>query len=432
MKFENRWFPLSLISAGIGVLGLKGVDLLNLSTDLQAWIYYGIIVLTVFGNIVRIHIKYDIPTKKNPLHYFPTLAAIGRLVIALMLGVLFFSKLFPSWPSWTYMIYFFIVTSSYDTPGYHKQFFRDLRLVVDTLMALISFLTLGGVKNPIWLMFLIPVMTISRHYPDKKAIYFTLSCVLMLIAATIALRLPHFSLVDVSHLWNIWGVGLPDYLAGSDKAIHNWDNFKKLTIACITIILPVGIFLSETKNRLKKVSTFTVNYFNYLRSRGKSLTPDLLNYLCIQLNVEAVVGVVKGSDGSYSVLASFQNHNEVDNYSQRCCSAKIDALPRPDLERFMVWWSEIIEAKQFTSSDASAVITGFQEIFLSRDTPLSRARATAKLYKKFEIIALIPIKIIDSYLIFVNSLPTKYRVVPRPFWSDTVDKIRTVHYFHNI
>jgi hypothetical protein len=50
------------------------------------------------------------------------------------------------------------------------------------------------------------------------------------------------------------------------------------------------------------------------------------------------------------------------------------------------------------------------------------------LYKDFVVVSLIVMRIRGWRLFFVNNLPHNYRVVPRTFWSDGIEKVQVAKF----
>lgn len=458
MKLANRWLLLTGISAVLTFLGLTVADFTKLAPGWQATVYIGITLLIVIVNLVRLHHFHERSFSINPFHYIPTTAALARFLITLSLAVSFFSDVYPYWPALVYLTYFYFMASTYDLPEYHKHFLRGSRVVADLVLAAIVFCSNGGLRNPTWIMFLVPITTMSRHYVSWKPLCTTLSSILFISIVSIYSNPSSMATVDVMPILRNLGPQFSAYLK-EPTALTNWENFKLLFVANFVMILATLIFHAETKNRLRTVFNFAARFFDYVMQKNKNVTSDMLNYLCVSLNVEAIVVVITNGNQPSELQYTFQNRNESTDYNARCSHKRINEMGAAQDRAFTEWWAKVTtyiqkqqehyrkqnafvrwlfkdnratleagEIQQLHSYAASSLLAEFKSIFLKPDDHMMKTRANANLYKTMELVSIVPFTIGNSHFIILNDLPTKFRIVPRPFWDDGVQKIRMAKY----
>ncbi|MBI5020557.1 MAG: hypothetical protein HZB59_03900 [Ignavibacteriales bacterium] len=449
----NRWVLLTVISAIITFFGVKVLDFATLDAGTQALIYIGVTLLIVIINLFRLQLLYDRPFSPNPFHYIPTTAALARFVITISLSVSFFSGLYSYWPALIYLTYFYFMTSTYDLPAYHKHFFRGFRVVADLILAALIFCYNGGLRNPTWIMFLVPITTMARHYVSWKPYCTTLSAILFVTLVSIFSNSPYITTIDISPILGNMGSNFSSYVS-TPSAMTNWENFKLLLIANIMMILTTLIFLAETKNRLRNVFTFAGNFFEFVLKNSKKITANMLNYLCVSLNVEAIIVIVDKPDKPNEIQFTFQNRNEAGDHNSRCSYKSINEMDPNQEKAFIEWWAKAMEfikqqqayykkqgpvrrwflkdntstldsgdIPQLYSHTAPALFSEFSSIFLKPDSEMMKIRTIANLYKKMDLVSIVPFKVGNSNFIILNDLPTKFRIVPRPFWDDGIQKI---------
>ena len=454
MTFRNRFLLLTFALAVISVLGFSVADFSRFSPAGKATSYF-LGVCTVIGfNFLRLHHIRDREMSWNLYHHIPTTTGLVRALVAFGLTITFFSNTFPYWPALIYLGYFYFIASTYDTAEYHQHFYRGVRTIADWLFAALFFLSFGGLRNYTWFLFLVPITTISRYYVSWKLVLTTAASILFVTLFSLFGDRNSLAVVDFAIVTNNIGEHFSGYLQSAD-AITNWQSFKMLLVADLTMLVASLIFYAETKNRTKGIFDFATRFFAFIRRSGKEVSKELINFLCIELNLEGLIVLTKAKDRPLKIQASFQNHVKSDNYNSRCCY-KADEIDGDSEKKIDKWWKGVMdyfdseeaayqrrgtfmrwvlqdnksslekgEVHQLLPSTASSYINEFDSSLLPLVTDV---RARANLYDEMKTVSLIPITIADLRFLMVNNLPTKFRIVPRPFWEDGIQKIRMVKF----
>jgi hypothetical protein len=426
---HDRWFIITSLSVVLSFLGIEVLDFDNLFPIHKFLIFISTIFFIVFINLFRLYQQYERPFTLNPFHHIPTTAALARLLIAISLSVSFFSTSYSYIPAILYLVYFYFITSTYDLPVYHKNIYRGTRLIIDLVMAFIIFSSYGGIRNPGWMLFLVPITTMARHYSVKNSIITTSTSIAIIILISIfpfSSTIERVIIIDI--IANI-GPNFNGYVNNYDNLL-NWNNFKLLSLINFVFILTTLIFLSETKNRMKAIFDFSGRFFEYINKHNNSVNEDLLNYLCVSLNVESIIVYKSMGKERGFLYYTFQNRNERDDYNRRCSFGTLRLSSKQE-HSIQNWWGKTIkgaEIEQIKYSTDNSSLVELKTILFDDLSEIKKTRKTASLYPDFHIISIVPFIINQSHFLIINDLPTKFRIVPRTFWEDGMQKIKLAKY----
>ncbi|MBS4035857.1 MAG: hypothetical protein KGZ85_15440 [Ignavibacterium sp.] len=454
----NRWVLITLIASVTTVFGWRVLDFLNLANYLQAIIYLSILISILFINFVRISKESESIFRLNPFNHIPTTAAFFRVVIAFSFAITFFSKVYRIEFALVYLLYIYILSSTYDLPEYHRHDFRTIRIIIDLILASVAFAIFGGLNNPTWFMFLIPLMTTARHYSSWESIVTFLYSTCFVTLTSLFIKLHDLSPnVDIIPLINALGADFIFYLDDPGNKL-NWQLFKQLLIVYVIFIMSVAIFKAEWHNRYGKIYEFVKRLSDMLKKNNRSIDEDFLKFMCLELNSEAVLFISNESNQT-KYHCSFQTRsNDIKNYMVE----KTGLLDSGTFQQFEEWWlgieNRLIETRrnyenlgnimkwlkldlmglnnseavnQLDKDKCPSCIYQFEKIFFSEKAgvfTLLEDRNKARMYNKFEIISLIPIRFGSLFIVFINNFPTRFKIVPRKFWDDGLQKVRMVKY----
>jgi hypothetical protein len=380
-------------------------------------------------------------------------------------------------------------------------------------------LKFGGLQNISWLVFLVPITTLGRYYSSRASFSVAAgSWLFIILAATGSDLLGYWSFGCRSIEFGlnggvIDGISFMGYLNQYGMLGH-WDVLKQCVVIGAVFFVVVMIYAEETRDRLGSI--FRFGHMLYMAVREKPASPAggskcgaaiggslaecgvelderLLNFLCVETNVEAVIAVQEDRtdrrDVPPVISAVFQTHGmrterfaetpwvhteslrayydfteDLDRRENRIayCSptfhTTMQSLQR-SLHRLRSANQESIVLGELKFTDDGMVQTGyghsdfwvfghpsdqnwlrrFREVFFQSrrgeaadrdDVParLLNCRERAHLYKDFVVVSLIVMRIRGWRLFFVNNLPHNYRVVPRTFWSDGIEKVQVAKF----
>jgi len=441
MIFEKRWWIANVFLFFLGIGGWKYFDYPSLSNYLQFIIYNLFLILILIVNLFRIHNIKDTNISFNPYRHIPTTSSIFRTLTVFGLSFTLLTNVYSQIPVMSYLLYYYIIASTYDQVKYHDHFYRGVRIIFDIIFASVSFLLIGGIRNPAWLMFLIPITTVARHYKSWKPILTTTSCIIIVLVITLTFDIQHLLNVNLYELSINFGNDFNKYLTSSIAHYANWQSMKQLIIVILFFLVTTFIFQAETKSRIKKIFEFNTSLYDYISKKGKLITLELINKLCFEVNVESII-VIENNTLKYS----FQTHTSGESYNERCIHGELILENNIDCKfkkwfediskyysrehdeykkknKFVRWWLSDSksyldgneEINQIVCNEAKHFINQFHDIFFNEIKALTSYRKQAELLQHDEIVAVVPIKINNAYILFINNLPTKFRIVQRVF-----------------
>ncbi|MBS1494622.1 MAG: hypothetical protein JST55_14000 [Bacteroidetes bacterium] len=467
---NNSWTPFSLFcffstigSALIATISsFTGID-----RSYQVMIYYASIICVLFLQYTNINKSKKIKSPwYNFYKYCPTTSALFRTLFTLCLSTVFFTTVYPPYPTILYFIYFVFIVTTYDRISYHKYSWRRVRILVDLALAIVIFTYYGGIKNPNWLLFLIPISTVARRYLSFKTIIITsISILSIILISTLPvfeaisnfyhlIRIENIQVVNIDELKN--ASNFNKYLEARD-GFANWQAFKQLIIVSIFFIVVAVIFQAETKIRIKRIFDFTAELFDDLIDSKKTINYDIIRKLCREINSEALF-VFEKNDENYLLSMGFQTHALEGNKQKILCDKQL--LTKDDYTHIEDWFKEVQdlfkskregydnlslftkwyrednkyflkhfeeEVNEIRLEDDEDLITKFVDYFFNNGIVAS-TRKRANLLQKKDIVVLVPIRINDSYIVFINNLPSKFKIVQRVFWEDGIQKVRMIKY----
>ena len=451
---QSRWSPLAIIT----FLLIYGSIYYNYIAKTDKMIllisYSSILILSIVFNFVRITFSFKRKFKAGIFNNIPTTAAFVRLIISSLLSISFFSLKYSAFPAFIYLSYMVVIITTYDRYEYHQKSYRSARFIIDYVLAIMIFYWLDGISNVGWIAFLLPLCNMARHHDPPKTIYSILVTIIIIIFISVLkidnifiLQNEHFasvSTVNLKELFLNFGKNFDQYINYKNNPSHyaNWLNFKALCLSLFIIIMVPSIFLIETKKRLNKVFTFTADFSNRIINFKKD--PSFLcDYLIEKLNAEIIIICTNNSihfstqntnknkriiKKTYEPIRSWvtkwqenriTNHNQVNNQLRNKLSKKLNCL------------FSYVEIDNIQISDnyrqESNLLNELHTILAKNYIEIINDRNSGKLYDDFRIASCVPFCLDNtSLMLVINNFPTKYMIVPRPFFEDDLRKISAV------
>ena len=462
------WLPI-VVSMLTNILAI--FELNDKLIEHKLHVYILILIIIVVTNIFRIDDMNKRPWYWRLRRYIPTFASISRAAITIILIIPLSGSYYKPHFPFVYLLYFGILCSTFGSPYYNTRHWRWVRIIADFLFAGIIFFIYDGFKNIGWIAFLIPIATLGRYYKSKYS--FVLGVITMIyifIVSTLAFSPEIYIFIKncigygISYLFNnidLLKQTFQEYLNYNPNRLIYWATLKNIALSWTIIIFIIILYYEETKNRIQSIFNFG-RYLNIIwKNTGREINIALLNFLCYEINCECVFYL---NTANKQLKASFQTKNdnfetidemlpekifkkmknliikhldekqtkhrpesimETVRHFERYKRESVSESTIPDiflpcktenitLNDFSMWAYEIPEGEQFFKH--------FNEIFFYEKAIESRKKAA--LYKEFTISSLVALKVgTDRYFFFINNFSYDYRVAPRPFWNDGLEKI---------
>ena len=443
----------------------------KLDSTYRSLLYAAVFFVIAISNFLRIHFTYNRGLDWRLTYYIPTAAASFRTLICFAFIFIAGSNYYNQTLPVVYLLYYSLLCTYFDHIEYHTWYFRGIRFLLDVVFGFWIYWKFGRLNNIGWLAFLVPIMVLARYY-DIWKVY----VLFFLIFTTITLDAILNNLISFS-LINGFFVNFHAYLQEGSNNIY-WSNSKRLFEIVFILLLIIGIFHAETKLRFTEIFDFGRELAYWIKSKGRKISIELLNYICYSVNVECLVGVKINQDrDSEKILYSFQTHsyplnsgianfNIAQNKQFRSWSeSKVFNNVHKDesLKKFHKRFDKYLNPEksknpnrilpqlfkeldvpfnpdndkiwEFNTRTDENIISQFQSIFFTKDCIITTNSGDksdtlellikSKMYENHKVINLVVIELNEWRLYFVNNFPTNYRVVPRRFWNYSIEKIYT-------
>jgi hypothetical protein len=438
-------------------------------------VFYLILLIAISSfNFVRFYRTRKGAFEFNLFNTIPTAASVFRAVTCLLLSIPIVVANYSIWLSYAYLGYYLLISAFYDHAEYHKEMWRRIRTFFDFIFAVLIFMFFDKLKIVSWLPFLIPISVISRYNNPRIAYLSGIGSIIFISLFPFLAESKSLILPAGLEMFNPFEV---------IKANRNiWSNFESIFVADMIILLAVAIYHTETKGRIMRVFDFG-RYLEYYKQQfGTKIDRKLLNLLCCYLNAEAVIAIQNNLNGNPKIVFSFQSHSHTEPFlshegqlsaefiaaykteivdklldnSEICESCMppnralwkyyFERLLRKDKKKntantpYYVWKSlKIKDIKgdmnflEFYAPRDNSTIQAFQDLFFSK-SPMFRVenhqgnclvtfRDAAQMYPYFEIVSFIISNIKNWTVFVVNNFPNDFRIVPRRFQEDGLEKI---------
>ena len=489
-SYDIPKFVVTIISLQLFFQSIRSTD----TKESVIWYFTTFLFITGY-NFLQVFKTRTFPISLNPIKLVPTYAAFIRSLICLVLIIPLGSPFYSRWLPFVYLIFYAIISFTYNFPVYHFDTPRKIRIFFDLAFAVSFASVYDPIKNPSWLAFLLPIAVSGRYYRPKWSFIISFTSFIYIFVLTIT---PQFSeyleffknMIGASFSWKeiIYQkevVSFGKYIQFTDIS-QLWQQTKYLiVIGCIFFIIPMFYF-DETRNRLGSIFQFGRYLDSVLSASKKQITPELLEFLCFYVNSESVIAVQDTNksfnsentdensidqDSPPKIITTFQTHgnfyvtdqleltgNLLNNFENMVLNKLEDTRetnePRIYKNTISYLRSKVFDKKdpltiesfrwqRVNTSDISIedfgfweyvsfvggddhIIKSIQEFFFEGDIKLMDLREKASMYENFEIVTIVVIQIRGWKLFFINNFPHGYRVVPRVFWNDGLEKIQLI------
>jgi hypothetical protein len=213
---------------------------------IACWVIVGLSVIINYIAIIKTS-GFIYPTRL--LEYIPTNAAIFRTIAAFAIPIFLLTEKYTHIFVYLYILYYLILSFLYTKEVYHDEKCRRSRIAVDIIFAILIYMFNGGNQNPAWLMFLIPISTVSRYYGLVPSALLATVGILAMTLKNYEVLASATKLLDDSTTREI-------YLRSDE-----WMKAKFYAVSVVVIYFTVGVFAAEFRTRIKPMHDMMLEVF---------------------------------------------------------------------------------------------------------------------------------------------------------------------------